>query len=161
MERKNTTSLERGLAEDLLHETVSELQRIPLRAGLVEPHAAPSQMLTILGSTGMRGDMQTAAWAVHGPIRIHRGDCVLYIANAAPVAGDVWFLVDGSYFGGPHACVGNWRRLAGGSSSEFWKFTTLENEPPIMVPFECIMATCICHGIGSACVTVLVPRMFR
>ena len=155
-------SFEQGLAEDLLATSLAALKRTPMRFGLVEPRAAPHAMVSTLRSNGVMGDLRTATLAVHGPIRIVRNDCVLYLAHAEFVAGDVWFFIDGPHFGGPHACVGNWRRMkaGAGSSSEFWKFA-ITDENPIMVPLECIMATCVCHGVGSAVATVLVPPTFR
>ena len=156
--------MEWGLAEDLIAHTLSDLKSMPLKTGLVSPHKAPKRMLTVLrkafGEWVDHACITTAVEARHGPIKLRRGDWVLYRADAQCLcAGDVWFFVSASEFGGDVAFIGNYKRLENAASSEFWRFESIVG-PPMQVPLELVYDACVWNA-SDGIVTMLCPYTFR
>ena len=163
-DRHNTTSMEWGLTEDLIAHTLCDLKSMPLKTGLVSPHSAPQKMVKALraslGDWVDHADITTAIEARHGPIKIRRGDWVLYrAANQSLCAGDVWFLASAHEFGGDVAFIGNYRRLENAASSEFWRFEEIVGAP-MQVPLDLVYEVCVWNQ-SNGIVTVLCPYVFR
>ena len=147
----------------MIAHTLRDLKSMPLKTGLVLPHPAPKRMVSVLrralGDWVEHAVINTAAEARHGPIKVRRGDFVLYRAPGGLCAGDVWFLASANELGGDVAFVGNYRRLANATSAEFWRFEQIGG-PPMQVPLELVFDACVWNE-SSGIVTMLCPYPFR
>ena len=89
-DRANTSSLEKGLAEDLVIDLLRALHDEPKRDGFVGAHAAPQSMVRKLvlhlGCSGR--DVTTCSEVRSGAIRVHRSDVALYSFDGVAIMED-------------------------------------------------------------------------
>ena len=156
--RENATSLEDGLAEDLIVESVRQLKAQPMRNGFLDGHpAAPHMMRTLVSHLGCSGrDVQTCASARSGAINFFRGDCAMYSFDGGSTmhAGDIHFFASSAEWGECAFCSA-WTPAPGGNaSSGHWKFTVLDDL--VRVPIDNMYAVAIAH-ISATSTTVICP----
>ena len=157
VDRKNTTSLELGLCEDLIAHTLRDLTAQPLRDGFVSPHPPSSSMLrTLMRGLGCSGlAVSTCVEARSGAVTIHRGDVAIYIVDGGEMhAGDIVFFAS-SLEWGECAFLTAWRR--GSSENGVWKFEVRDDI--VQVPVRNLRATAIAY-IGDKSAQVLRPPHF-
>ena len=153
-DRNNTSSLEKGLAEDLVIDTLRALHDEPERDGFVGAHAAPQSMVRKLvlhlGCSGR--DVTTCTEVRSGAIRVHRSDVALYsFDGVAILAGDVLFFASAQEWG-ECAFVTAWHRVVG--QPGFWKFEVLDDI--VRVPIRNLCGKATAH-IGAKYATVVNP----
>ena len=154
-QRFNTTSLEKGLSEDLAIESLRCLKEMPVRDGFIGAHDAPRSMVrelvTHLGCSG--NDVKTCVEARAGAVTVHRSDVALYSFDdgVTIMAGDVLFFASSREWG-ECAFVTAWNRVVG--KAGFWKFEVLDDI--VRVPIRNLCGKATAH-IGATHATMLNP----
>ena len=154
VDRHNTTALEKGLAEDLVIETLRCLKEEPERDGFIGAHAASQTMVRKLvlhlGCSG--NDVTTCVEVRSGAIRVHRSDVALYSFDGVTImAGDVLFFASAREWG-ECAFVTAWHRVVG--QPGFWKFEVLDDI--VRVPIRNLCGKATAH-IGAKHATIVNP----
>ena len=154
-DRKNTTALEQGLAEDLVIDSVRALREEPERDGFVGAHGASQAMVQkLVHHLGCSGnDVTTCAQVRAGAIRVHRSDVALYKLDdgVTILAGDVLFFASAQEWG-ECAFVTAWNRVVG--KAGFWKFEVLDDI--VRVPIRNLCGKATAH-IGAKHATIVNP----
>ena len=161
IDRVNTTSLERGLAEELVVHTLRDLASQPPQDGFIAPRAASKALLKFLvDALGCSGnDVKTCAAARSGAITLHRDDVAVFTLDGVTVtAGDINFFASSLEWGECAFC-GAWERLPHMDTPGFWKFH-IHRHDLVQVPVHGIVATA-CAFIGEDSATLVCPPIIN
>ena len=150
VDRKNTTNLENGLAEDLVANSLRDLRAQPLRDGFVEPHPASQPMVrALVANVECSGrNVTTCVSARKGANTLHRGDVAIYTFDGVDMrAGDILFFASSDEWG-ECAFITAWDRVTG--TPGFWRFTILGDVVRVPVRNLCASATAfVGHGTAQ------------
>ena len=161
IDRVNTTSLERGLAEELVVHTLRDLASQPPQDGFIAPRAASKALLKFLvDALGCSGnDVKTCAAARSGAITLHRDDVAVFTLDGVTVtAGDINFFASSLEWGECAFCS-VWERLPDLSTPGVWKFK-VHPDDLVQVPVCNLLATA-CAFIGEASATLICPAFLN
>jgi len=158
VDRVNTTSLEQGLAEDLVVHSLRDLRAQPLQDGFVGAHPASKAMVrTLVSVLGCSGeDVMTCVTARSGAVTLHRGDVAVYSFDGINMqAGDIVFFASAHEWG-ESAFISEWHRVPG--QPGFWKFEVKDGL--VRVPISNLHATATAH-IGKLTATLVCPPVLN
>ena len=161
VDRTNTTSLEQGLAEDLVVHTLRDLKAQPIRDGFINARTASTALTKMLvESLGCSGkEVNTCSAARSGAITVHRGDVAVFTLDGRTMtAGDVIFFASSLEWGECAFC-GAWARAPDRDSPGFWKFKVNRNDL-VQVPVHGLIEKAFAF-IGDDVATLVCPPILN
>ena len=153
-DRHNTTSLEQGLAEDLVGNSLHDLRAQPRRDGFVDAHnASANTVRTLQESFGCSGeDVRTC-------INVRASACVLHHSDIALYSFD-----DRTYYAGEIFCFASAREWEESAFITVWNLTAMKagfwefdvTQDVVRVPICNLRAATIAH-VGASRATMICP----
>ena len=136
--------------------SLRNLREQPAGDGLLRPSPASQALVRALDGVGLHGrDVHTSATARSGPIKIHRGDIVIYKVGAEFCAGDVIAFAASSDWSAC-AVISAWEQT--GSEPGVWMYRIVDGV--ILVSCSAIVSTAVAH-IGQTTANVICPPLLN
>ena len=155
-DRVNTTSLEKGLAEELVAQSLRSLRTEPIHDGFIAPHPAPQAMVRTLQlalqCSGVA--VTTCVEARSKASRFHRGDVALYITDSNELlVGDIVFFAACQEWC-ESAFLSLWSPVGNMDADDTWLFHI--SDDIVRVPVGHLVSTAVAY-IGERTAHVICP----